>query len=101
MITWKALLVQDKYRGGHSHPAIELSTGCTMGELEKGHKELKVFATPKKEQQCESPSTPRAPRDKTINQKVHMELPMAPDTYAAEDGLVRHQREVERLDAAV
>ena len=50
-----------------------------MEELEKGPKELKGFAVPQEEQQYESPSTPRAPRDKTINQRVHMELPMAPD----------------------
>ena len=96
----------DKYRWGHSQPAIELSTGSPMGELEKGPKELKGLAVPQEEQQYESPSTPRAPGDKTINQRVHMELPMAPDTSAAKDGLVRHQREerpliLERLDAVV
>ena len=36
----------DKYRRGHSQPAIELSTGFPMGELEKGPKELKGFAAP-------------------------------------------------------
>ena len=51
-----------------------------MGELEKGPKELKGVAAPQEKQQYKSPSTPRAPRDKTINQRVHMELPMAPDT---------------------
>ena len=45
-IIWEALLVHDKYRGGHSQPAIELSTVSPMGELEKGPKELKGFATP-------------------------------------------------------
>ena len=64
-----------------------------MGELEEGPKELKGFAAPQEEKQNEPPNTPRAPRDKTINQRIHMELPMAPDTSAAEDGLVRHQRE--------
>ena len=65
-ITWEVLLVHDKYRGGHSQPAIELRTGSPMGELEKGPKELKGFAAPQEEQH-ESPRTPRAPRDKTIN----------------------------------
>ena len=61
--------------GKHHQPAIELSTGSPMEEPEKGPKELKGFAAP----QEEPPSTPRAPRDKTINQRVHMELPTAPD----------------------
>ena len=78
-VTWEALLVHDKYKGGHSEPAIELSTGSPMGELEKGPKELKGFAAPQEEQQYDSSSTHRAPRDKIINQRVHMELPMAPD----------------------
>jgi hypothetical protein len=37
--------------------------------------------------------TPRAPRDKTTNQRVHMEEPMAPAAYAAEDGLIWPQWE--------
>ena len=45
-VTWEALLVHDKYRGGHSHPAIDLSTGSPMEELEKGPKELNGFAAP-------------------------------------------------------
>ena len=50
-------------------------------------------------------STPRDPRNETINQRVYMVLPMAPDAQAAEDGLAGHQREerplvLERLDAA-
>jgi hypothetical protein len=32
--------------------------------------------------------TPRAPRDWTTNQRVHMEGPMALAVYAAEDGFV-------------
>ena len=77
-----------------------------MEELEKGPKELKGFAVPQEEQQYESPSTPRAPRDKTINQRVHMKLPMAPDTSATEDDLVGHQMGerllvLERLDSVV
>ena len=43
-VTWEALLVHDKYRGGHCQPAIELSTGFPMEELEKGPKEQKGFA---------------------------------------------------------
>ena len=46
VFTWEALLVHDKYRGGHSKPSIELSIGSPMGELEKGPKELKGFAAP-------------------------------------------------------
>ena len=59
---------------------IAVEEESPMGMLEKGTKELKGFAMPQKGKQYESPSTPRAPTDKTINQRVHMELPMAPDT---------------------
>ena len=45
------------------------------------------------EEQYESPNTPRIPRDKNFNQRVHMELRLAPETEASEDGLVRHQKE--------
>ena len=45
-VTWEALLVHDKYRGGHSQPAIEQSTGSPVGELEKGPKELTGFVAP-------------------------------------------------------
>ena len=38
------VLVHDKYRWGHSQPAIKLRTGFPMEELEKGPKELKEFA---------------------------------------------------------
>ena len=46
VVTWEALLVHDKYRQGDFQPAIELSTGSTMGELETGSKLLKRFAAP-------------------------------------------------------
>ena len=72
--------MHEKYRGGHSQPIIELSMSSPMEEPNKGSKELKEFAVPQEEQQYKSPSTPRAPKDKTINQRVHMELPMATDT---------------------
>ena len=62
-----------------------------MEELEKGPKELKGFEAPKEEQQYELTSSPRAPRDKTTNQRVHMVGLMAPAAYVAEDGLVSHQ----------
>jgi hypothetical protein len=49
---------------------------------------------------------PRAPRDKTTNQRVHVEGPMAPAAYVAENGLVGHQWEerplvLRRLNAPV
>jgi hypothetical protein len=36
--------MSDKYRSGYSQPVIGLSTGSPVGELEKGLKELKMFA---------------------------------------------------------
>jgi hypothetical protein len=41
-----------------------------MEDLEKGPKELKGFAVPKEEQQYETTSTPRAPRDQTTKQRI-------------------------------
>ena len=101
-VTWEVLLVHAKYRGGHSQPAIELSTGSPMGEQQKGPKELKGLAAPQEEQQFEPSSTPRAP----TNQRQPIVGPINLVAYAAEDGLAGHQREerpliLGRLSAAV
>jgi hypothetical protein len=61
-----------------------------MEELGEGLKELKGFATPK---QIQPTRPPRSPRDKTTHQKVHMEGPMTPSAYAAEDWLIWYQWE--------
>ena len=70
-------------------------------ELKKVLKELKWFATPQEEQQYQPTRPPRAFKDKTTNQRVHMEQPMAPAACVAEDGPVGHQwrRGLRRLDA--
>ena len=52
----------DKYRNGSSQSFIGLSTVSPVKEVEKGPKELKEFANPKKEQ-YEPTSIPRAPRN--------------------------------------
>jgi hypothetical protein len=62
-----------------------------MEELEKGLKEQRGFAAPWGEQQFQQARSPRAPRDWTTNQRVHMEGPMVLAAYVAEDGLVGHQ----------
>jgi hypothetical protein len=72
-----------------------------MEELEKGLKELRGFAAPWKKQQCQLTRPHGAPRDWTTNQRVHMEGPMAPATYVAEDGLVGHQWEERPLGLMV
>jgi len=63
-----------------------------MEELEKALKGLKGFATHRKnnyQPTNRSPPLPaRASRGQTIDQRVHMEPPMALVTYVAEDGLV-------------
>ena len=41
--------------------------------------------------------SPGAPRDWTINQIVHMEEPMPPAKFVAEDGLVGHKRDDQSL----
>ena len=69
-------------------PTIGLSTGSPKEELEKGPKELKGFAAPQEEQQYEPTRSPRALRDKTTNQRIHMVGFIAPEANVAEDGLV-------------
>ena len=64
-----------------------------MEELGKGLKELRVFAAPWREQQCQQARSPGAPGDWTTNQRVHMVGPMAPAAEVAENGLVEHQWE--------
>jgi hypothetical protein len=64
-----------------------------MEKLEKGLKELRGFTVPWKEQQCQQVRPHGAPEDWTTNQRIHMEGPMAPASYVAEDGLVGHQLE--------
>ena len=46
VVSWEAVSVPDKYRGGYSQPTIVLSTILPMEELEEGPKELKGFAAP-------------------------------------------------------
>jgi hypothetical protein len=73
-------------------------------ELEKGLKELKGFATHRKNN-INQPDPTELPETKPPT-RVHMEGPMAPATHVAEDSLVRHQWEdrplvLGRLDASV
>ena len=53
--------MRDKYRGGHSQPAIELSIGSPMGELEKGPKELKGFEGHRRNNNMSHPVLPELP----------------------------------------
>jgi hypothetical protein len=58
---------------GYSQPTNGLSVGSQMEELEKGLKELRGFAAPWGEHQCQPARTPRiSPRDWATNQRVHM-----------------------------
>jgi hypothetical protein len=56
-------------------------------------KELRGFAVPWREQQCQQARPPRAPGYWTTNQRIHMEQPMVLAMYVTEDGLVGHQWE--------
>jgi hypothetical protein len=62
-----------------------------MEEMEKRLKELRGFAASWRVQQCQQARPPRAPRDWTTNQRIHMEQLMV--IYVAEDGLVGHRWE--------
>jgi hypothetical protein len=65
-----------------------------MEELEKGLKELKGFAAPWGEQQCQQTRIPRAPGDWTTNQRVHVERSMTLAAYVvAGDDLIGCQWE--------
>jgi hypothetical protein len=75
--------------------------GDWMEESEKEMKELRGFAAPWCEQQCQLARTPGVPGDWNINQRIHMEGPVALVTYVAEDGLVGHQWEERPLDLRV
>ena len=68
-----------------------------MEEFEKGLNELRGFAAPWGEQQCQQARSPGVPWDWTTNQKVHMEGPMAQSAYVAEDGPLGHQWEEQPL----
>ena len=72
-----------------------------MEELEKELKDLKGFAAPWREQQCQMARTPGTPGDWTTNLRVHMEGPMALTAYVAEDCLVGHQWEERPLGLRV
>jgi hypothetical protein len=45
-------------------------------EMKEGLKELRVFATPQREQQCQQARSPRVSRNWTINQRIHIEQHM-------------------------
>ena len=69
------------------------TTGIPMKELGKELKKVKGFASPQVEQHYQPTRPPRASTMQTTNQRVHMEGPMAPATYVAEDYLIWHQWE--------
>ena len=77
-------------------PTIGLSTGSPMEELGKVLKELKGFATHRKNNNINQPDHPELPGTKPPT-RVHMEGPMDPAAYVAEDGLVSHQWEERSL----
>ena len=62
--------------------------GSLMEELGKGLKELKEFAAPWREQQCQLPRPPGAPGNWTTSHRIHMEGPVSPAAYMVEDGLL-------------
>jgi hypothetical protein len=83
-VSWEDLPEPDKYRGRSSQPTIGLNAGSLMEELEKGLKELRGFAAPWREQQCQQSRGPcplGVPRDWTINQRVHIKGPRALAVY--------------------
>ena len=74
--------------------------GSLMEELEKGLKELKGFATHRKNSNISQPDLPELPGTKPPT-RVHMEGPMAKAAYVAQDKLVEHQWEEQLLGLSV
>ena len=65
-----------------------------MVKIEKGLKELRGFATPLREQQCQQTRLPLTEcHSWTTNQRIHIEGPMALATYVGKHGPVAHQWE--------
>jgi hypothetical protein len=63
-----------------------------MEELEKGLKELKGFATHRINKNINQPDHPELPEPKPPTKEyIHLEVPMDPIAYVAEDGLVGYQ----------
>jgi hypothetical protein len=69
--------------------------------LEKKLKELRGFAAPWREQQCQQVRPAGAPRHWTINQRIHLEQQMVLAAYVAEDGFVGHHWEERPLGLRV
>jgi hypothetical protein len=67
-----------------------------MEALEKGLKELKGFATHRKNNNMNKPDSPKF---KGLNHqtKNNMDISMAPDTYGAKDDLIWHQQKERSL----
>ena len=71
--------------------------GSLMEELEKGLKELRGFAAPWREQQCQPARSRRLDHHPKITYgRIH-----GPAAYVAEDGLVGHQWEERPLGLRV
>jgi hypothetical protein len=60
----EALPESNKYRGRCSQPTIELSAGSPKGELENGLKELRGFATSRKNNNINQPYPEELPGTK-------------------------------------
>jgi hypothetical protein len=93
----------DKYRGRCSQPPVGLSSGVPdrgVGEGTEGAEGLRSLMEGATMSTGQTPP-PRAPRDWTTNQRVHIEGPMALDTFVTEYGLVGHQWEERSLGLRV
>ena len=65
--------------------------GFPIEEFEKGLNEMRGFASPWGEQQCQLTRHPGAPGDWTTNRRSHMEGPVTLAEYMAEDSFVGFQ----------
>jgi hypothetical protein len=69
-VSWETLPKPDKYRGGCVQPTIGLRAESLMEELQKRLKELKGFAAPFGEQQCQLARSTKTSRNWITNQRV-------------------------------
>jgi hypothetical protein len=96
----KALTEPDKYSSGCLQPTIGLSSGIRVpdGGIGEGTEGAEGGCSPTEGATVSVGQIPRAPGDWTTNQKVHMEEPMTPAMYVAENDLVGHKDEEQPLD---
>jgi hypothetical protein len=70
---------------------LKTEHGESSGGVRGNTEGAEVVCNPKARTTYQPARLSRPPMDETTNQRVHMEGPIAPAAYIAEDGLIGHQ----------